>query len=73
MDTTARAIELFGSPQKAYASLSGHWQRTNERFPVFGVAATMATLENRLNIPEKDRVLNQPLPALRNLEKSFDE
>jgi len=73
MDTTARAIELFGSPKKAYAALSGYWQRTNERFPIFGVAATMATLENRLNIPEKDRILNQPLPAPRNLEKSFSE
>jgi hypothetical protein len=73
MDTTARAIELFGTPQKAYSALSGHWQRINERFPTFGVAAAMATLESRLSIPEKDRVLNQPLPAPRNLEKLFNE
>jgi len=73
LDTTARAIELFGTPQKAYSALSGHWQRINERFPIFGIAAAMATLESRLSIPEKDRVLNQPLPAPRNLEKSFND
>jgi hypothetical protein len=73
MDPAARAIELFGTPQKAYESLSGHWQRTNERFPVYGVAAAMAALEIRLNIPEKDRILNQPLPPPRNPDKWFNE
>ncbi len=41
MDTTARAIEIFGTPDKAYEALSAHWQRTREHFPVYGVAATL--------------------------------
>ena len=39
----ARAIELFGTPEKAYDALSGHWQRTRERFPVYGVAAGLGS------------------------------
>ncbi len=62
LDTAARAVELFKTPQKAYSALSAQWMRTNDRFPVYGIAAAMASLENTLNIPEKDRILNRPLP-----------
>lgn len=73
MDTAARAVELFGSPGKAYESLSGHWQRTSERFPVYGVAKAMAELENTLAIPEKDRVLNKSLPPPRDPDQWFEK
>lgn len=62
MDTTKRAIEIYGSPDKAYESLSAHWQRTRERYPVYGVAQTLKSLEKILNIPVSKSILNQPLP-----------
>jgi len=62
MDVAARAIELFGTPEKAYAALCGHWQRTTERFPVFGVANGLESLENILSIPKEKSIFNQPLP-----------
>lgn len=62
MDKTRRAIEIFGTPEKAYEALSAHWQRTRERFPVYGVAETLQSLEKQLNIPADKSILNQPLP-----------
>lgn len=55
----ARAIELFGTPQKAYDALTGHWQRTREHFPVFGVAAALEALEQQLQIPKEKSIFNQ--------------
>ncbi len=65
MDTEARAIELFGSAEDAYKSLSLHWRRTDDRFPVYGTAATLQALEKTLHIPAAESVLNQPLPPPR--------
>lgn len=62
MDTLKRAIEIFGTPEKAYEELSAHWQRTRERFPVYGVAQTLKDLEKLLKIPADKSILNQPLP-----------
>lgn len=62
-DSAQRAIELFGSPQSAYKALCTHWQRTRERFPVFGVAAALQSLETTLAIPAEKSILNQPLQA----------
>lgn len=62
LDVARRAVELFGSPQKAYAALSGHWQRSRERFPVFGVSAGLLALENSLAIPKENSILTKPLP-----------
>lgn len=62
MDKPRRAIEIFGTPEKAYEALSAHWQRTRERFPVYGVADTLQALEKLLNIPAEKSILNQPLP-----------
>ena len=54
LDTTQRATALFGTPQKAYEALCNHWLRGNDRFPVFGVAATLEALEKLLAVsPEK--------------------
>lgn len=71
IDAAARAVELFGSPRKAYDALALHWQRTHERFPVFGVAKALEKLENDLAIPVADRVLNRPLPPPRDPDDWF--
>jgi hypothetical protein len=63
LDTAARAIELFGTPEKAYDALSGHWMRTRERFPVHGVARAIEVLEKQLNLPAGKSVFDQPPPA----------
>lgn len=63
MDPAARAIELFGTPEKAYDALSGHWQRVRERFPVFGVAAGLEALEKQLSVPPEKSIFKQPLAA----------
>ena len=73
MDTTARAIELFGTPEKAYEALTGHWQRVRERFPVHGVAATLESLEKILNIPKEKSVFSQPLPPRLNTDDWFSK
>lgn len=62
MDVAARAVELFGTPEKAYESLAGHWRRTRERFPVFGVSSALESLERTLAVPERESVLKQALP-----------
>lgn len=63
MDVAKRAVALFGSPEKAYEALCGHWRRTRERFPVFGVAAALESLENALSIPAEKSVFNEPPPT----------
>lgn len=61
MDVAKRAIEIFGTPEKAYDALAGHWQRTREHFPVYGVAAGIEALEKMLAVPADKSVLKQPL------------
>lgn len=73
LDTTARAIELFGTPEKAYEALSGHWYRVRERFPVYGVAAALEALEKKLNIPKEQSIFNQPLPGQVNPDDWFSK
>ncbi|MEY3897881.1 MAG: hypothetical protein RLZZ214_3402 [Verrucomicrobiota bacterium] len=73
MDTTARAIELFSTPEKAYDALTGHWQRVRERFPVYGVAATLESLEKILNIPKDKSIFSQPLPVPFNTDDWFSK
>jgi tetratricopeptide (TPR) repeat protein len=63
MDTTARAVELFGTPEKAYDALSGHWHRVRERFPVYGVASALESLEKTLKIPADQSIFSKPMPA----------
>lgn len=62
MDVEQRAIELFGTPEKAYEALSSHWRRTRERFPVYGVASGLESLERTLAIPAEKSIFNQPPP-----------
>lgn len=63
LDTAARAIELFKTPEKAYEELSGHWRRTRERFPVYGVSKGLESLEQTLEIPADESIFKQPLQA----------
>jgi hypothetical protein len=60
MDVTARAIEIFGTPEKAREALETHWQRTRERFPVYGVAPALESLERMLKIPTDESVFSRP-------------
>lgn len=73
MDVAARAIEIFGSAEKAYEALCNHWYRTRERFPVYGVAKALEALERQLNIPTKDSIFNKPLPPPAGPEAWFNE
>ncbi len=63
MDKVKRAVEIYGTPEKAYEALSAHWQRTRERFPIYGVADTLQLLEKLLKISADKSILNQPLPS----------
>ncbi len=71
IDLKQRAIELFGSPEAAYKALTLHWRRSDERFPVYGVAATLQALETSLRIPPDKSILNQPLPPPRGPSQWF--
>lgn len=73
MDTAARAIEIFGTPEKAYEALSNQWFRTRERFPVYGVAKALESLERQLKIPKEDSVLDKPLPSPAGPDMWFDK
>lgn len=71
MDVAARAVELFGTPQKAYDALSSHWRRTRERFPVFGVSTALESLEKNLSIPPEKSIFSESVPAPLNPEDWF--
>jgi hypothetical protein len=62
MDVEKRAIELFGTPEKAYEALSVHWRRTREHFPVYGIASGLESLEKTLAIAREKSVFNEPPP-----------
>ena len=61
LDTAKLAVELFETPERALEALSGHWQRTRERFPVDGVAGALGALERMLAVPPEKSILNKPL------------
>jgi hypothetical protein len=59
LDVSKRAVELLGTPEKAYDMLSTHWRRTEEQFPVFGVAGALQSLEKILSIPEDKSIFKK--------------
>ncbi len=73
MDLTQRALELFGTPQRAYDALSIHWMRTSEGYPVYGVAETLQSLEKILKIPPQESVFKKPPPPAWNADRYFGE
>jgi tetratricopeptide (TPR) repeat protein len=52
---------IFPSRDMAYKTLTSQWQRTRDRFPLFGVAEAIALLESDLGIPQEASVLRQNL------------
>lgn len=72
-DPAQRAIRIFGTPENAYEVLSGHWQRTRERFPVYGVPEALKALESLLKINADKSILNQPLRPPFNPEEMFEK
>ena len=73
LDGAALAIKLFGTPEKAHEALSGHWMRTREKFPVYGVAAALEALEKLLKISAEKSVFNEPPPPPFNPEDMFQK
>lgn len=71
MDRIPRVLELFGSEQKAYETLSDYWMRTNEALPVYGVAETLQSLEKSLKIPPEQSVFRKPPPAAWSADSYF--
>ena len=72
MDPAKRAIEIFGTPEKAYEALSLHWHRTRERYPVWGVAKALESLEKTLSVPPEKSIFNHPLPPPKGVDDWFD-
>jgi hypothetical protein len=73
IDTGSRARELFGTPERAYQSLSSFWLRTEELFPADGVAAALQHLEKILSIPAEKSVFNRSLQRPSGPDDWFDE
>jgi hypothetical protein len=71
MDTAARAVGMFGTPEKAHDTLAGHWMRTRERFPVHGVAKAIEALERQLKIPPEKSAFSQPPPPMMDPDDMF--
>jgi hypothetical protein len=56
------ALNVFGSAQQAYDSLSKYWLRASERLPIHGVASALKALEVELGIPaSKSIFIQQPI------------
>lgn len=72
-DITSAAIECFHTPQEAYETLSNHWRRTRERFPVDGVSTALQSLETTLRIPENDSIFRRPAPVPPKADDWFHE
>lgn len=62
---------IFPNRRIAYDILSGHWQRSHDRFPMFGVADGIALLETDLKIPQNESVFKKDLPHPMNLDDYF--
>lgn len=73
MDTLQRALELFKTPEKAYEALTGHWQRTRERFPVHGVAITLEALEKSLAVPSEQSIFKKEIPGSGGMDEWFEK
>ncbi|QTN34114.1 hypothetical protein HZ994_17920 [Akkermansiaceae bacterium] len=52
---------VFPSREKAYEILTGLWERTRDRYPVYGVAQAITFLESELKVPPAESVLKREL------------
>ena len=73
VDAAQLAIKVFGTAEKAHDSLSSHWMRVRERFPVHGVAPALRGLEELLKISLEKSIFSQPPPRPFNPEDMFEE
>lgn len=73
IDHRRRAVELFGTEERAAEHLGLYWGRLRERFPVHGVARALESLYDALGTAPEGRVLNQPLPRIYDPEDAFRE
>jgi hypothetical protein len=62
---------IFPSRDVAYKTLVSQWQRTRDRFSLFGVTEAIALLESDLGIPEEASVLKQDLPLPVDIDDYF--
>jgi hypothetical protein len=53
-DPAARALEIFGSEEKALRNLGGYFLNLHERLPMNGVETAVRLLEHRRQIPPED-------------------
>ncbi len=63
LEMEKRAVEIFGTPEASYDALCSHWQRTRERYPVYGVAGALQALEKTLKIDPENSIFNQALQS----------
>ncbi len=73
MDLERRAVEIFGTPQKAYDALSAHWMRTREKFPIYGVSSALQALEKTLTISTEKSIFKQPMPPPHSIDDWFHD
>lgn len=73
MDTAARAVEIFGTPQVAYDALKAHWHRVQDRFPIYGVAKALESLEKTLSVPPEKSIFRQLPPPPRGPAEWFKD
>lgn len=73
LDAAQLAIKVFGTTEKAHDSLSSHWMRVREGFPVHGVAQALRGLEDLLKISVDKSIFSQPPPPPYNPEDMFEE
>lgn len=64
LDVGKRAVELFGTSQIAYTTLTRQWVRSNERFPIYGMAQALEYLERSLSISPEKSIFNQQLKVV---------
>jgi hypothetical protein len=51
------ALEMFGDEATAHRELANYWSRSDERFPMNGVALALVQLEARLGVPAERSAL----------------
>ncbi len=64
---------IFPSPRKAYENLGTQWLRSRDRFPVHGIAQAVARLEDQLDVPKEQSILETQLQSPMNPDEAFKQ
>ncbi len=67
----ALALAFYGDKAQATEQLGLYWHRIRERFPTHGVAQALESLYDAQDVPQADRILNQPFPHIYDPEDAF--